>query len=130
MLNIQEVQAINNYVQSFSAFEEMPIQELHKILFTLGGFLAFTGEQMSLAKKLQHQEEKKAYDSFIFSKMAQDIKITPTMANKYVDGCCAEFIGDYLLCERTNRAIVHVMDSLRTIISSLKQEMYQLKSQV
>lgn len=88
----------------------------------LTAWMAFTGEQMAIAKRIWREHTAKAYDSFVFSKMAQGMNITPTMANKYAEAKAGEYEANYQFCERVNRSISHTIDFLRTVISALKEE--------
>jgi len=52
-------------------------------------------------------------------------KYPPSMAKTYAEGRCAELIADYELSNRQNAALTHSLDSLRSILSFTKQELYQ-----
>ena len=52
-------------------------------------------------------------------------KYPPSMAKSYSEGICAELIAEYELACRHNACITHSLDSLRSILSFTKQELYQ-----
>lgn len=123
-LKLLEIQAIQSELESI----DKDISGLQSIIYLidLGGklssWIAFTGEQMSIAKKIWRNETGKAYDNYVFSKAAHGIPITPTMANKYAEAKAGEWEGDYQFVERVNRSATHILDFLRTAISALKAE--------
>lgn len=56
-------------------------------------------------------------------KSSNDLKLTPTIQSKLVDGMCSNQHEMYVLCDRQNAAITHTQDSLRSIISLYKTEL-------
>lgn len=130
-INITEIQAIQSELQTMDAY--ITAQQNVSSLIDLGGklasWIAFTGEQQSKAKRVWRKEVTRCYDNYVFSKMAFDMKVTPSMANKYAEGKSGEYEADYEMVERTHRSCVHILDFLRTCISALKQEMQTFNSQ-
>lgn len=51
-------------------------------------------------------------------------KYSPNMAKVYAEGRCSELISDYELSSRQNACITHSLDSLRSILSFTKSELY------
>jgi hypothetical protein len=123
-LLLTEIEAIHSELVSIDS-QIKANQSVHDLI-DLGGqltaWLAFTGEQMAIAKSIWRSETAKAYDTFVFSKMAQGMTITPTMANKYAEARSGNHEAEYEFCERVNRSITHTLDFLRTAISALKEE--------
>lgn len=123
-LKISEVQAIQVALETIDS-EISGLQSI-TYLIELGGklssWIAFTGEQLSIAKKIWREETAKAYDNYVFSKAAHGIPITPTMANKYAEAKSGKWEGDYQFIERVNKSATHILDFLRTAISALKAE--------
>ncbi len=90
----------------------------------LAAWLAFSGEQMAIAKKKWRAAKVRAYDNYAFSKAASGLKITPSVATDYAQARSGDEESDYEHCERVNKAITHTLDVLRTCISALKAEQF------
>lgn len=123
-LQISKIQAIQSELESINL--EITATQSIALLIDLGGrlsaWLAFSGEQMSIAKRIWRKETVIAYDSHVFSKMAQGMEIQATLANKYAAARAGDHEANWDLCERVNRSCVHVLDFLRSVISALKEE--------
>ncbi|MCW3466529.1 hypothetical protein [Chitinophaga nivalis] len=123
-LQLTEVEAIYSELTAIN-LQITSNQSVHSLIDLSGqlaAWLAFTGEQMAICKKIWRAATAKAYDSYVFSKLAHDISISPSMANKYAGAKSGDEEAQYEFCERVNRAIVHTIDLLRTCISALKAE--------
>lgn len=46
------------------------------------------------------------------------------MAKEFIEGRCAEIRAEYRLAERQNAALVHVIESVRSILSFTKSEIF------
>lgn len=123
-LQINEVKAIQSELEAVN-IEIASTQSIPQLI-DLGGklaaWLAFSGDQMAVAKRAWRKEEARAYDAYIFSRIAQGMSIQASLANKYAAARAGDCEADYELCERVNRSCVHIMDFLRTVISALKEE--------
>lgn len=123
-LQLPEMEAIHTELTAINL--QITATQSIAALIDLGGqitaWMAFTGEQMAIAKKIWRAETAKAYDSYVFSRMAQGMTIPPSMANKYAESRSGEQEGNYEFCERVNRSLVHCLDFLRSCISALKEE--------
>jgi hypothetical protein len=105
-------------------YEEMNnIPLLNDWIFTLTGWLAFSGQQLAYAKKNWNREKARAYETFVFSRAASGLQISPSLAKDYASTKCDTEEYEYDVAERCNRTIVHTLDAVRTVISALKEEM-------
>lgn len=85
--------------------------------------MAFVNGQMAEAKRILNQRKITAYETLAASSVANEQYFAPSLAKDYIG---AKLVNDqyhYDLCERCSRTIVHTIEALRTIISSLKEEM-------
>jgi hypothetical protein len=85
--------------------------------------LAFVNNQMAVAKKALNEKKVKAYHSLITSEVANEHFFAPSLAKDFINGQLAKEQYDYDVCERTSRTITHTIESLRTCISALKEEL-------
>lgn len=84
--------------------------------------LAFVNEQQAVAKEQLNRLKVKAYEKMI-RWYGEQKYFSPSLAKDYVNSLCSEAQYNYDLCERCSRTIVHTLDTLRTCISALKEEM-------
>lgn len=85
--------------------------------------LPFVNEQMAEAKRVLNKKKITAYESLAASSIANQEYFAPSLAKDYISAKCENEQYEYDLCERASRTIVHTLDAVRTIISSLKEEM-------
>lgn len=123
-LQMSAIEAIQSELESINL--EITATQSIANLIDLGGriaaWMAFSANQMPIAKRIWRKETVRAYDSYVFSKMAQGMVIPPSMANKYAEARAGDHEADYEFVERINRATVHILDLIRTAISALKEE--------
>lgn len=112
-----ELENINTVISSTQS-----INHLIDLGGTLSAWMAYTGEQMSVAKRTWRRETAQAYDNHVFSRLAQGMEIQATLANKYAASKAGGYEADYEFVERINRSCVHILDFIRTAISALKEE--------
>lgn len=86
----------------------------------LNSCMAWSGEQMAIAKRLWNDAKLNAYSEF--TKLYGGSKFSPSVLKDFIASYCAEAQYNYDLCERFTRTIVHISDNLRTAISSLKEQ--------
>lgn len=122
-LKITTVQAILSEIESLGPDHSQSTSSIIEVGMRFSGWVSFTGQQMAIAKRALNDKKTQMYNQFVFNHTARGITITPTMAKDYVSGKCAEEQYNYDLCERCNRSLVHVLDFLRSALSTLKQEM-------
>lgn len=85
--------------------------------------LPFVNEQMAEAKRALNKKKITAYESLAASSIANQEYFAPSLAKDYIGAKCEQEQYEYDLCERASRTVVHTIDAVRTIISSLKEEM-------
>lgn len=100
-------------------------QSIDYLIDTMGElcrYLAFTGNQMAVSKKILNKAKTNAYNTLILSSEANKVYLTPMLAKDYISGKLEKEQYDYDVCERANRTILHTIEALRTAISALKAE--------
>lgn len=85
--------------------------------------MAFVNGQMAEAKMLLNNKKQRAYETLAASSIANEKYFAPSLARDYISSKCAIEQYEYDLCERCSRTVVHTIDALRSIISSLKEEL-------
>lgn len=68
------------------------------------------------------KSKKDAYLRLTASTHSTQQYFAPSLAKDYVDACCSESAYMYEICDRCAAQVVHTIDAVRTIISSLKSE--------
>ncbi len=127
-LNFKEVQLVNEKVQNVDpAFLSNSPQFCYETAIWCATQRAYTGEQMAIAKKEWQDAKKKAYETFILSNEANQVRVEKfgvMVVKDYIAAKCGDFEARYEYIERTNAALSSMEDVLRSVISALKQEMY------
>lgn len=125
-LNLKEVQAINEKLQNTDPlFMASSPQALYELCIWCAAQKSFTGEQMAIAKKQWQDAKKKAYNTFILSNEANRDRVDKFgvhVVKDYIAATCGNLEAIYEYIERTNNACGYMIDSARTVISSLKSE--------
>lgn len=85
--------------------------------------MAFVNSQMAEAKKALNNKKRIAYELLISSEIAKATYFAPSLAKDYIAARCEEEQYNYDICERCSRTVVHTIDAVRSIISTLKEEM-------
>ena len=126
-MNLEPIKTISDCLQNIDVRSlAVSPQALYELSMQCAAWKAFTGEQMSVAKGDWMRAKKKAYETFFLSNEANRSRFEKygVMAVKdYISGCCGEYESDYEFIERTNNACGYMEDAVRTVISSLKEEM-------
>lgn len=94
---------------------------------TLVKVMAFANGQMAQAKRELNEAKVRSYNKLIASQRAAGFDISPMLAKDYVAAQCAKEQYAYDLAERCSRTCVHTIETLRTCISALKEEMRNLQ---
>lgn len=84
--------------------------------------LPFANSQMAIAKREFNKAKSKAYNTYITSSIANDVKFSPLILKDYIAAKLDAQQYAYDVAERLSRTIVHLIDAYRTAISALKQE--------
>ncbi len=126
-LNFKEVQICNEKLQAIDPqFLVQSPQECYVVAVWCATMKAFTGEQMAIAKKEWQDVKAHAYKNFIFNEEANKARTDRygvQVVKDYINAKCGNHEARYEYIERTNNALGHMEGVLRTVISSLKEEM-------
>ena len=126
--NFKEVQLVNEKLQNVEPEVLSSVPQLcYQTAIWCATQRAFTGEQMAIAKKEWMDEKKKAYETFVVSNESNQTRVEKygvMVVKDYIHAKCGAFEATYEYIERTNAALASMEDVLRSVISSLKQEMY------
>lgn len=106
--NTGEIQSVDILIQKLDA---------------INSCIAWSGEQMAIAKKNWNIKKVSAYHSLIASQAANESYYSISLAKDYVSARCHQEQYEFDLCERFTRSLVHISDNVRTSISALKQQM-------
>ena len=113
------VEELTQYLKTIETFDKdasQDAQALYAYLINLSNWMARAGFIMAGSKRLIRQQKELMYEK------VNSLKLSPSLAKDYLDSINSELHYTYELAERCSRCCVHTGDSLRTIISSLKNE--------
>jgi len=118
-LDMNKVLAIHTEIEGLGPMDTNSTEALITIGTRLAGYLPYTGQQMALAKKIMNDKRAMIYDTLI----GKGSFLSPSNMKDYVNSKTSDDQFNYDICERCNRSIVHVLDYLRSVLSTLKEEM-------
>lgn len=113
------------YLEKIQTFDKDSAQDgevLHAYLIELTNIMGRANYLMAEYQRKFREEKRAAYLKLTASSHAQNQYFAPSLAKDYIDSVCSETGYLYDLAERTSRLTTHVIDAIRTIISSLKSE--------
>ena len=116
---------LTGYMYRIETFNKDMAQDgeaLHSFLIELCNTMARANFLMAEYQREFRKQKRVAYTNMVASQVATEKYFAPSLAKDYVDAQCAEVGYVYDMAERLSRLCTHVMDCVRTIISSLKQE--------
>jgi hypothetical protein len=122
---MNDKQELIQYLEKIQTFDKDSAQDgevLHAYLVELTNIMARANYLMAEYQRKFREEKKAAYLKLTASSHAQNQYFAPSLAKDYIDSCCSETGYMYDLSERLSRLCTHVIDAIRTIISSLKSE--------
>lgn len=119
---INELKEYLSTIETFDKDSAQDAEALHAYLITLTNYMARANYLMAEYQRLFRQAKKEAYLKLTASSHAQQQYWAPSLAKDYVDSQCSEMGYIYDLAERLSRLCTHVIDAVRTIVSSLKSE--------
>lgn len=85
--------------------------------------MAFVNGQMAEAKRDLNKKKLVAYELLVSSDISKANYFAPSLAKDYISARVEKEQYEFDLTERCSRTVVHQIDALRSIISSLKEEM-------
>lgn len=121
--DIQQLEKVYNDIKERTE-KLIHTQSLDWYIQTLGilcNYLPYVNEQMARSKRCLNQRKKLAYES-VADEFQNKKHFSPMLIKDYVNTICQQEHYWYDLSERISRTLVHSIDSLRTIISALKEE--------
>jgi hypothetical protein len=116
---------LTEYLKVIETFDKDSAQDgqvLHSYLIDLTNKLARANFIMAEYKMKVRKQKAADYITLAKSEHSKQSYYAPSLAKDYIDAQSAEVAYVFDLAERLSRCIVHSMDALRTIISSLKSE--------
>ena len=119
------IKELTGYLYTIETFDKDSAQDgqvLHAYLIDLTNKLARANYIMADYKRLMRKEKATNYLKLAASSQAQEKYYAPSLAKDFIDAQSSDLGFVFDLAERTSRTILHTMDGLRTIISSLKSE--------
>lgn len=122
MINLNQISNIETLIREFTLEGVQSGDKLAEYGMELTAHLSWTGEQQSIAKKIWREAQRKAYETFVFSKMANGMEIKPLMAKDYVAARCSEEEANYERVERCVKSITHTIDFIRSVMATLRLE--------
>ena len=119
---IEELTGYFLKVQEFDKDSAQDGQVLHAYLIELTNIMSRANFLMAEYQRKFREEKRAAYLKLTASSHAQQQYWAPSLAKDFVDSQCSESGYVFDLAERVSRLCGHVIDAVRTIISSLKSE--------
>lgn len=119
------INELTEYLKVIETFDKDSAQDgqvLYSYLIDLTNKLARANFIMAEYKMKVRKQRLEDYQALAKSGHAKQKYYAPSLAKDYVEAQGAELAYVYDLSERLSRCIVHSIDALRTIISSLKSE--------
>jgi len=123
MTQEKQLKAILNTIEGTNYASVQSMELLKEYGFQLQQWMAFSGEQMAIAREDLHNSRKKAYLNTVFNLGSQERKYAPSLIKDYINDCCARENAVYELADRANKACTHSINLIITCISALKEEM-------
>lgn len=121
------VEAIQQHLEDMK-YEDFGqnLSSIYDEMVNLNAWKSFTGKMMSESKRELNEKKVELYNNIIFSQKASGIIPSPLLIKDYVSAKCSELQYKYDFTERINNSIAYAIDSLRSILSALKQELQTL----
>ena len=119
------IKELTDYLYTIETFDKDSAQDgqaLHAYLIELTNKQARANFIMAEYKMKMRKEKAANYLKLAASSQAQEKYYSPSLAKDFIDAQSSDVSFVFDLAERLSRCCTHTMDSLRTIISSLKSE--------
>lgn len=98
-------------------------QEIQNHLLDLSQLLSLSAVLQTSCKYFLEEKRKQA-----FNLCAEQLSVLgATLGKQLIDSYCSVELSAFTLAERQNKAIVHQMDALRSVLSFSKSELQNLK---
>lgn len=125
--DFSRLEAIQQHIENakYSEFNQSP-NNIADEMVNLNAWKSFAGKMQSEYKRALNECKVASYHSLIFSQRSTGHDISPSIAKDYISAKCGEMQYMYDFAERVNSNLAYYLDSLRSILSALKQEMSTL----
>lgn len=123
MLQPDQLKAILNTIESTSYADVQSIELLMEFGFKLQQWMAFSGEQMSVAKEHLHTQRRQKMINLAGNLKANGAALSATLQKDFINDSCATENAFYELASRTNSSCIHAIDLVRSCISAMKEEL-------
>jgi len=127
MIQNLQLQAILDTIEGTGFDQVQSITLLIDWGFKLQQWMAFAGSQQAECKRALHVARRQAMVNLVASLQANGADMAISLQKQYVDDLCAEENYNYELAQRCNRACVHAIDLVRTVITTLRTEIQMIK---
>lgn len=122
--NFSRLEAIQQHFEDrkYADFGQ-DMDAIYTEMVDMNGWKSFSGKMMAEAKRDLNEAKVKAYNTLIASQRAVSMEIPPSIAKDYISAKCGELQYQYDFAERVNSNCAYGIDTMRSILSALKQEM-------
>lgn len=108
---------------------ESSMKLIYEEIVNINAWKSFSGKMMAESKRELNSAKVKAYQNLVFSQRATGYTIQASIAKDYIASKCGELQYQYDFAERVNSNCAYAIDSLRSILSAMKQEMATINFQ-
>lgn len=122
MLQPDQLRAILNTIEATAYSDVQSVDLLMEFGFKLQQWMAFSSEQMAIAKEQLHNMRRQKMINLAGNLKANGAALSATLQKDYINDCCATENAVYELASRTNSSCIHAIDLVRSCISCLKEE--------
>lgn len=121
---LSRLESIQQHIESANYQEfNNSTQNIFDEIINLVAWKSFAGHMMVDSKRELNKLKVNAYHSLIASQRSVKLEIPPSIAKDYISAKCGDQQAEYDLAERVSANLAYYIDVLRTILSTLKQEM-------
>jgi len=126
--DFSRLEAIQQHIEDLNyEYFGQDLNAIYTEIVSMNAWKSFSGKMMAEAKKELNDAKVKAYGTLITSQRATGYDIPPSIAKDYIASKCGEIQYRYDFAERVNNATAYCIDSLRSILSALKQELQTIQ---
>lgn len=125
----KELNEMQDYIAALDYQDLKDMQILSEVLLSLAQKISRSASLVADATYLAAKARKQAYQNFTELSKIQETKFSPMILKDYISAQYAEELRCEVLAERVNRAVTHVADAVRSILSAAKTEFETLKYQ-
>ena len=123
----ESLQAILSSIEGTVIDDMQTREQVSNYLIRLTGWMAYTNEQMAVTNRAHNIAKRDAYAKLQEQYNATGVTLSPSLAKDYIGSLCSKTAYGYQMAERTSRTIVHTIDAMRSVLSTMKAEMEALR---